>query len=167
MQRAAVDVIGRSHFHDVPEIHHGNAIRDVPDDREIVRDEDVGQAEFLLQILHQVDHLRLNRHIERAHRFVGDDDLRIGRQRARDADALPLPAGELVRIAVRVIRRQADLLEQPAHAVARARPLTMLRVNPQRLLDDPPDRLSRIERRVRILEHHLKVGPVRSHAAIG
>ena len=54
-----------------------------------------------LQVLHQVDHLRLDRHVERADRLVGDDDLRVGRERARDADALPLAAGELVRIARR------------------------------------------------------------------
>ena len=37
---------------------------------EVVRDEDVGQAEAPLQVLQQVDHLRLHRDVERRHRLV-------------------------------------------------------------------------------------------------
>ena len=40
----------------------------------------------------------------------------IARERARDADALPLAAGELVRIALGMLRQQADLLQQFMHA---------------------------------------------------
>ena len=54
--------------------------------------------QLVLQIHQQIDDLRLNRHIQRGHRFVADDQLRIERQRARDADALALAAGEFVRI---------------------------------------------------------------------
>ena len=117
-----VDLLGRTDLDDVAPRHHGDAVGDVADDREVVRDEDVGEAELLLQVLHQVDHLRLDRHVERADRLVGDDDLRVGRERARDADALALAAGELVRVAVDVPRREADLLEQPPTRDPRARP---------------------------------------------
>ena len=37
---------------------------------------------------------------------------RLERERARDADALALPAGELVRIALRHVGEQADLAQQ-------------------------------------------------------
>ena len=60
MLRVPVDVFGRTDLDDVPPRHHGNAVGDVTDDREVVRDEDVGEAELLLQVLHQVDHLRLD-----------------------------------------------------------------------------------------------------------
>ena len=46
------------------------------------------------------EHLRLYRHVQRRHRFVGDQHFGLDRQRARDADALALAAGEFVRIAV-------------------------------------------------------------------
>jgi hypothetical protein len=57
-----------------------------------------------LQVHQQVDDLRLDGHVERADRLVADDQLRLEHQRARDADALALAAGELVRVAVDVLR---------------------------------------------------------------
>ena len=52
-----------------------------------------------LQILEQVENLRLDRNIQRADRLVADD--KIGRQcnRPCNPDALTLPAGKLMRIA--------------------------------------------------------------------
>ena len=60
----------------------------------------------LLQILQQVDDLRLDRHVERRDRLVADDQVGLGSERAGDADALALAAGELVRIAPTCIARQ-------------------------------------------------------------
>ena len=68
-----------------------------------------------LQVAQQVQHLRLDRHVERRHGLVGDQQLRAQRERARDADALALAAGELVRVAVVVLRVQPDRLHQPLH----------------------------------------------------
>ena len=68
--------------------------------REVVADEEVGEPELLLQVLEQVDDLRLDRDVERGDRLVADDELRVERQRPGDADALALAAGELVRVAV-------------------------------------------------------------------
>ena len=83
-------------------IHHGDAIADLPDQPEVVRDEEVGQAEPLLQIEQQIHDLRLHRHVEGRHRFVADDERRLERERAGEADALALAAAELVRILRRV-----------------------------------------------------------------
>ena len=69
-------------------------------DAEIVRDEDVGQAEPLLQILQQVDDLRLDRDVERRYRLVADDQLGLDGERAADRDPLRLAAAQLVRIAL-------------------------------------------------------------------
>ena len=87
--------------------------------REIVCDEQIGEVELLLQVLEEVDDLRLNRDVERRHRFVGDDEVGIDRDRAREADPLALTAGELVRIAARRVGGQSDDLQQLAHARAR------------------------------------------------
>ena len=60
------------------------AIRsDVVDDAEVVRDEDVRQVELVLQVVEQVDHLRLDRDVERRDRLVRDDQLRVQGERAR------------------------------------------------------------------------------------
>ena len=85
---------------------------------QVVRDEQIGQLQLLLQIHQQVDDLRLNRHVERRDRFVGDDERRVQRERARHADALPLAAAELVRIALEMRRLEADEVEQLRDAAA-------------------------------------------------
>ena len=61
----------------------------------------------LLQLDEHVDDLRLDRHVERRHRLVADQQRRLERERARDADALALAAGELVRIALGHVGQQA------------------------------------------------------------
>ena len=66
-------------------------------DRQVVRDEHVREAELVLQVLEQVDDAGLDRHVERGHRLVEHDAARVERERAGDADALALAAGELVR----------------------------------------------------------------------
>ncbi len=74
----------RGDLDDPSQVHHRDPGRNVPDDREIVGDEDVGQTEPMLQIHQQVDDLRLHRDVERGHRLVADDQLRLDRQaRAR------------------------------------------------------------------------------------
>ena len=85
------------------------AMAHVLDDLEVVRDEEVRDAELVLQIHEQVDDLRLDRDVERADRLVAHDELGLHGERARDADALPLAAGELVRVARHRVGAQADL----------------------------------------------------------
>ena len=41
--------------------------------RQVVTDEQIRQAELLLQVLQKVDHLRLDRHIKGGNRLVADD----------------------------------------------------------------------------------------------
>ena len=128
----------------------------------IVGDEQVGEAELLLQVLQQVDHLRLDRHVERRHRLVADDQLGLDGERAGDADALALAAGEFVREAVHVVGLQADRLEQlhdaVFHRLLRRREL----VDGERLADDRADLQPRIERGVGILEDDLHVAAQRA-----
>src|SRR5690348_4009255 len=87
-------------------------------DTEVMRDEEVGQPHLLLQLLHEVENLSTDRDVESADRLVGDDELGLGADGARDGDALALAAAELVRIAVNQIRVEADLIEQLLGALA-------------------------------------------------
>ena len=56
-----------------------------------MRDKQVRQAQFSLQILEQIEHLRLHRDIQGTGRFIAHDQARLERQRAGncDADAAP------------------------------------------------------------------------------
>src|SRR5581483_1991656 len=160
--RLDVQVVARADLDRAAEVHDHHAIRDVPHDVQVVGDEDVGEAELALQVLQQVEDLRLHGDVERGHRLVADDQLRVDRERARDADALALAAGELVREPVEVLGVQADDLEQLLDA-ALALGLGTDAVDVERLRDDRADALPRVQRRVRILEDHHHLAPHRPH----
>src|SRR5690606_39958804 len=70
--------------------------------------------------------------------------------------ALPLPARELARVEARVVGVEPDELEQLADGgSAAARRVDA--VDRERLAHDLADGHARVERRVRVLEHHLHV----------
>ena len=92
---------------DAPEVHDGHAVADVAHDRHVVRDEQHRQAEPLAQVGEQVEHRRLHGDVERRDGLVGDQDLGLERERARDRDALALAARELARVRVERARREA------------------------------------------------------------
>src|SRR3954452_2334978 len=118
-----------------------------------------------LQVDQQVDHLRLDRYVERRHRLVAHDQAGAQRQRAGDADALALPARELVRIVVHLVGPQSDLLEQLGYArallLARRQPM-----NGKRLANDIARGHARVERSKRVLKDDLHRTPVRTQFAL-
>ena len=69
--------VARADLHDLAQVHHGHAIRHVQDDVEVVRDEEIGQAEAAPEVHEQVQHLGLDGHVERRHRLVGHDEARL------------------------------------------------------------------------------------------
>src|SRR3546814_5098147 len=93
---------------------------------------------------------------------VCSSDLRVQRQRPRDADALALAAGKLVREIAHLGGAQADAIEE-----LRDHLLALLRsrdtVDEQRLADDIADRHARIQRRVRVLEDDLHLAAEGAH----
>src|SRR4030095_7377890 len=95
-----------------------DAVRDVADDGEVVSNEQIGKALSLLQVLEQVDDLRLYGDIERGDGLVRHDEAWVRRNRARDADALALTAGKLTRVAIHMAPRQAAPRAQGGDAVA-------------------------------------------------
>ena len=62
-------------------------------------------SELPLQLEDQVQDPEPDRDVEHRDRLVGEDHLRLDRERARDRDALALAAGELVRVLLRDVRR--------------------------------------------------------------
>ena len=74
----------------------------------------VGDAHLVLEIAHQVQHLRLDGDVERGDGFVGGDHGGAQHQRAGDGDPLALPAGELMGIAVERLSAEANPIEHLA-----------------------------------------------------
>ncbi len=139
--------------------HHRDAVGEVVHHREVVRDEEVGEAERLAQVGKQVEHLRLHRDVERRDRLVADQQLRAERERARDADPLALPAREAVRVAPQVAHVEAH---QPHHLLHAREALVLVAdaVDHQRLAHDVVRGHARVERAEGVLEHELDLAPV-------
>ena len=112
MRGSAYSVLGRSELDQLSEVHDADPVAHVLDDAEVVGDEQVAQPELLLQVGEQVQHLGLDRHVERRDGLVGDHQLRLQGQRPGDADALALAARELVGVAAQVLAAQAHELGQ-------------------------------------------------------
>ena len=122
-----------------------------------MRDEEIGQVELLLQVLQEVDHLRLNRYIEGGNRFVTNYELRIQRKGSCDTDSLSLSARELVGIPSLMERLQAALI----HNLINILFVLVLWYKPvflHRFSDNLPDRKSRRQGREGILENNLHLG---------
>jgi hypothetical protein len=103
--RPAVELVHVGQLDEVAQVHDPDPVGDVLDDGEVVGDEQVGQVELAAQVEEQVEDLALDRHVERRHGLVADDELGIEGE-AGDADALALAAAELVRIAPGVVAAQ-------------------------------------------------------------
>ena len=120
----------------------------------------------LLQVLDQIEHLRLHRHVERRDRLVGDDEVRLDGERAGDADALALAAGELVREAPRRARgrgRRARAARRSGRVAPRRGPR---RCDVEGLADDLVDAQARVEAGIRILEDDLHAPAIGAHGAV-
>ena len=117
-------------------LQHRDAVGDLGDDAEVVRDEQHAGAVLAHQVADQREDLRLRRHVERGGRLVRDQELRVEHQRHRDHDALPLAARELVRVRRRHARRigQAHVGEPLEHLRAPRRRVER-RVPAQHLVD--------------------------------
>ena len=155
--RSLVEIFGRRDLDELPQVHDSDPVAHVADDPEVVRDEDVGEGELLLEIVQQVQHLGLDRDVEGRDRLVRDDQLRIEGEGPSDADPLPLAARELVGKAVVVLGGEADRLEQLLHPLAALG--LVVPVDLERRSDDRADALARVQARVGILEDHLHVPP--------
>ena len=114
MLRRGEQLVGGALLHHLAGVHHGDAARHFGDHAHVVGDEHQRHAALLLQAAQQIEDLRLDRHVERRRRLVGDQQARIAGDRHRDHHALVHAARQLVRKVVEPARggRNADLLQQ-------------------------------------------------------
>ena len=89
--------LGSTCLDDFPKIHHHDAMANVLNHGQVMRDKQIRELVFGLQVLQQVDHLCLNRNVERAYRFIAYNEPGLDRESTSNSDALALAAAELVR----------------------------------------------------------------------
>ena len=106
----AEDVFNGAALHDAAVIHHDHFVGDIGHHAEVVGDHEDRHAELFLQVLHQLEDLRLDRHIERRGRLVGDQERGPAHQGHGDHGALAQPARKLERVCLECFRgiRKAD-----------------------------------------------------------
>ncbi len=93
------DLLHRAGLHDPSQVHHGHAVGDVPRQSEVVGHHEAGQIELVAEPQQQRQDLAADRRVQRRHRLVGHQDLRIERHGSGDHDPLPLSSGQLVGVA--------------------------------------------------------------------
>ena len=163
MARPRQHLADRAGLDHLARIHHDDPVAHIGDDADVVRHQHDREAEALLQVAQRVEHLALHDHVERRHRLVGDQQLRIERQRQRDADALAHAAGELVRVVVLAAGIEADHAKQLVDARADVGGLVAAALG-QHLADLRRDAIDRIERVHRALRDEGDLAP--EHVAL-
>src|SRR5581483_6715920 len=113
--RMLIELVDAAALLDAAAIHHDDTIGELERFFLIVRDEDRGVAGAIVQRAEPAPQILAHLRIERAERLVEQQHARLDRERARERNALLLPAGELVRIAL-LQSRQLHELEQFLHA---------------------------------------------------
>ena len=154
VQGMVIDLVGVGQLDHLAEVHDGDAVGDMAHDQQIVGDEQIGQAEFFLQLGEHVDDLRLDRHVQRGDRLVADDEVRVDRERAGDADALALAAGKFVGVAGGMLGVEADIAHELENALLPFLPAGVELMHVQRLADDVGDGHAGVEGGIGILEDH-------------
>ena len=68
--------LGLGEFHDLPEVHDCDPVADILDHGQVMGDKKVREAEFLLKVFEEVDHLSLDGNVEGGYRLIRHDQLR-------------------------------------------------------------------------------------------
>ena len=120
MRGVGEDLLRRALLHDTSRIHDHHVVRHLGDNAQIVGDEHDGGIDFVLQVPQQVQDLRLNGHVQRRGRLIGDDQAGAARQGHSDHDTLAHTAGQFVgEVLVNACAvSDAHHLQQPDRALA-------------------------------------------------
>ncbi len=164
MPHRAEELVRRRALRDLAGVHHHHPVRALRDHAEVVRDQDHGHLEVTPERVDQIEDLRLDGHVERGRRLVGDQHPRRAREGDCDHHTLTQAAGQLVGVVAEpfVRTRHADEVEHFARTVERLLLRNVL-MQPHCLGDLAPDRPGRVEGGHRVLEDHRDL--VAAHAA--
>ena len=111
LARAGEDLDHRALLDDPAVLHDRDLVGELAHHVHLVRDDDDRDAELGVDLAQQGQHLLRRVRVEGARGLVGEQDLRLRRERAGDADALLLPAREPTDVGVRLVG-QPDEVQQ-------------------------------------------------------
>src|SRR5450830_1839835 len=94
MQRSCEQFVSAADLYDATQIHYRTPVTHVLAHRQVVRNEHISDAQLALEPEHEIDNLGLHRYVKCRDGLIGNDQLGLNRQCARNAQALPLPAGK-------------------------------------------------------------------------
>ena len=157
MPRRGEDRGGRSLLDHQSGIHHGDPVADPRDHADVVADVEERHPLLRREVRDQLQHARLDRHVQSGGGFVEDHQPRPGKERHRDDDPLHLPAGELMRPAALHVDRQAHA-GKDAGDLGLGRVTLGLAMRLESLVKLPADPHHRIQRLCRILIDHRDTG---------
>ncbi len=146
---------GAALLHQLTQVHHADVVGDVLDHAEVMGDENIGQPALLLQILHEIEDLRLDGHIQGGDRLVAHDEPGVEGQRPGDADALAAASVQLVGIYVRHPLRQTNRVHELRHPAVILLPAGAGLIDPHGFADDIRHPHSGIDGGVGVLEDDL------------
>ena len=98
----------RSDLDDAASIQHRDPVGHFCDYAKIVRNEHDGDPGLQMQVAQELQNVSLHRYVQRSGRLIGNDQRWPGTKRQRDDDALPHPAGQLVRVLGEAALRLGD-----------------------------------------------------------
>ena len=119
-----------------------------------MRDQQDGKRKPASELAQQIQYPRLHRNVERAYRLVGDEQLRLAGQRAGDARALTLTAGQFARILFEHRFGKPYRLQQRT-GIGKQRVRRRRTAEIKRLFQRRADAHPRIEAAYGILKNHL------------
>ena len=90
------NLLAVSFFDDKAAVHNKEAVAQMLNDSEVMGDEKVGEAVFLLEIMQKINDLRLYTDIKSTDRFVENQHAWFYGESSRDTNSLPLSAAELM-----------------------------------------------------------------------
>jgi hypothetical protein len=167
--RLREDLFRRTGLDLVAAVHHEHAVGHFGHHAHVVRDEEHAHLHLGLQLADELEDLRLDGHVERGRRLVGDQQRRLARQRHRDHHALAHAARELVRKAVEHVLRFGDAHQFEHAQRLGARGGAVLGLMDRDGLGDLVARGEHgVQRRHRLLEDHRDVGAAdAAHRGVG
>ena len=96
--RGEQDLVDGALLDDPAGVHDDDVVDRLGHDAEVVGDQQQRRPGPVLDLPEELEDLGLDRDVERRRRLVGDQQLRVARQRHRDHDALAHAARHLVRV---------------------------------------------------------------------
>lgn len=110
--RVEKDILHMTRFHAFAAANDNHIVTNLTRYSQIVRDKENADAELHLNFFQELQDIGLHRNVERGNGFVANQNFRLTGECAGDRNALTLTAGELIRITIECVGRQANNLHK-------------------------------------------------------